>query len=162
MYLNHLLTPCKPPPYSNTTYHHKSNFQHHKYRVLQVFKSKKILFFTSNQQSHSHLQEMKNTHNMYLNHLLTLCKSPACSNITYYHKSNFQHHKYRVLQVIKSKKILFFISNQQYLFTFAINEKHSQYIFKPPYNITQVTRLLQHNNSPQLISNITSIEFYKY
>ena len=76
---------------------------------------------------------MKNTPNIYLNHLLTSCNPPTCSNTTYHHKSNFQQHKYRVLQVFKSKKILFFTSNQQYSFTFERNEKHSQYVFKPPF-----------------------------
>ena len=52
------------------------------------------------------------------------------------------------LQVLKSNKILFIISNQKYSFTFARNEKHSQYVFKPPYNTMQATRLLQHNNPP--------------
>ena len=64
-------------------------------------------------------------------------------------KNNFQHHKYRVLQVFKSNKILFITSNQQYSFTFARIEKHSQYVFKPPYNTMQVIHLLQHNNPPQ-------------
>ena len=81
-----------------------------------------------NQSQTSHLQEMKNTFNISLNHLITWkCKPPACSNTTYHHKSNFQHHKYRVLQVFKSNKILFIISNQQYSFTFVRNEKHFQY-----------------------------------
>ena len=53
------------------------------------------------------------------------------------------------LQVLKSNKILFITSNQQYLFTFAKIEKHSQYVFKPPYNTMQTTRLLQYNNPPQ-------------
>ena len=81
-----------------------------------------------NQSQTSHLQEMKNTPNISLNHLITWkCKPPACSNTTYHHKSNFQHHKYRVLQVFKSNKILFIISNQQYSFTFVRNEKHFQH-----------------------------------
>ena len=103
-----------------------------------------------NQPQTSHLQEMKNTPHISLNHLITWkCKPPACSNTTYHHKSNFQHHKYRVLQVFKSNKILFIISNQQYSFTFARNEKHSQNVFKPTYNIMQATNLLQHNNPLQ-------------
>ena len=53
------------------------------------------------------------------------------------------------LQVLKPNKILFITSNQQYSFTFARFEKHSQYVFKPPYNTMQATRLLQHNNPPQ-------------
>ena len=91
---------------------------------------------------------MKNTLNMYLNHFLTPCMPLACSNTTYHHKSNFQHHKYRVLHVLKSNKILFIIFNQQYSFTFARNEKHSQYVFKPPFNTMQATYLLQHNIPP--------------
>ena len=43
-------------------------------------------------------------------------------------------------QVFKSNKIQFITSNQQYLFTFARNEKHSQYVFKPPYNTMQANR----------------------
>ena len=79
---------------------------------------------------------------MNLNHLITPCKPPTCSNTTTHHKSNFQHQKYRVLQVFKSNKILFITSNQQYSFTFARIEKHSQYVFKLPYNTMQATRLL--------------------
>ena len=37
-------------------------------------------------------------------------------------------------QVFKSNKILFITSNEKYSFTFVRNEKHSQYVFKPPYN----------------------------
>ena len=122
MNLNFLITPCKPPTCSNITTHHKINFQHHKYKVLQEFKSYKILFITSNQQylftiAHS------NTPNMNLNHLITPCKPPACSNTTIYHKTNFQHHKYRVLQEFKSYKILFITSNQQYSFKPTIHKK---------------------------------------
>ena len=90
-----------------------------------------------------------NTLNISLKHLITSCKPPACSNTTTFHKKNFQDHKYRVLQVFKSNKILFITSNQQYSFTFARIEKHSQYVFKPPYNTMQAIRLLQHNNPPQ-------------
>ena len=93
---------------------------------------------------------MKNTLNMYLNHLLIPCKPLTYFNTIYHHKSNFQQHKYKVLQVLKSNKILFFTSNQQYSFTFVINEKYFLYVFKPPYNIMQATRLLQHNISPQI------------
>ena len=50
---------------------------------------------------------------------------------------------------MKSNKILFITSNQKVPFTFARNEKHSQYEFKQPYNITQATHLFQHNNPPQ-------------
>ena len=74
---------------------------------------------------------------MNLNYLITPYKLPAYSNTTIHHKINFQHYKYRVLQVFKSNKILFITSNQQYSFTFARIEKHSQYVFKPPYNTMQ-------------------------
>ena len=91
-----------------------------------------------------------NTPNIYLNHLITPCKPPACSNKTTHHKTNFQHHKYKVLQVLKSNKILFTTSNQKYSFTFVSNEKHSKYVFKLPYNTMQAIRLLQHNIPPQI------------
>ena len=123
--LNHLITTCKPPTCSNITTYQKINFQHHKYRVLQVFKSNKILFITSNQKYSFIFVRNENTPNISLNHLITLCKPPVCSNTITYHKTNFQHHKYRVLQVFKSNKILFITSNQKYTFTFAKNEKHS-------------------------------------
>ena len=146
--LNHLIIPCKPPASSNTTTHHKTNFQHHKYRVLQVFKSNKILFITFNQQYSFTFAKLKNTPNISLNHLIIPCKPPTSSNTTTHYKTNFQHHKYRVLQVFKLNKILFITSNQKYSFIFVRNKKHSQYVFKPPYNTMQVTRLLQHNNLP--------------
>ena len=98
----------------------------------------------------SQFKRMKNTSNINLNQLITPCKPPACSNTTTHHKTNFQYHKYRVLQVFKSNKILFVTSNQKYLFTFARNKKHSQYVFKPPYNTMQATRLLQHNDPPHI------------
>ena len=60
-----------------------------------------------------------------------------------------QRSQVKYLQVLKSNKILFITSNQQYSFTFARTEKHSQYIFKSPYNTIQTTRLLQHNNLSQ-------------
>ena len=91
---------------------------------------------------HSHLQEVKNIRNIYLNHLITPCKLPAKYNTATHHKSNFQHQEYKVLQVFKSNKILFITSNQQHSFTFVKSEKHSQYVFKLPYNTMQVTSLL--------------------
>ena len=94
---------------------------------------------------------------MNLNHLITPYEPLTCSNTTTHHKTNFQHHKYRVLQVFKSYRILFITSNQQYLFKFARNEKHFQYEFKPPYNIMQATRLLQHNNHLK-----TNFQHHKY
>ena len=62
------------------------------------------------------------------------------------------------LQILKSNKILFIISNPQYSFTFAIIEKHSQYEFKPPYNTMQAIRLLQHNNPPQNQSQTSQVQ----
>ena len=94
---------------------------------------------------------------MYLNHLITPCKSSAYFNTTIHHKTNYKHHKYRVLQVFKSNKILFITSNQQYSFIFARIEKYSQYVFKPPYNTMQATRLLQHNNPPQNQSQTSQV-----
>ena len=96
------------------------------------------------------MQETKNTPTKYLNHLITPYNPPACSNTTIHHKTNFQHHKYRVLQVFKSNKILFITSIKQYSFTFARIEKHSQYVFKLSSNTMQATRLLQHNIPPQI------------
>ena len=61
------------------------------------------------------------------------------------------------LQVLKSNKILFITSDQQYSFTFVRIEKHSQYEFKLPYNTMQSTRLLQHNNPPQNRSQISQL-----
>ena len=95
--LNHLITPCKPPACSNTTTHHKTNSNITSivfYKYLNQIK-----YYSSHliNNSHSHLQELKNTLNMYLNHLIIPCKPLACSNTAYHHKSNFQHHKYRVL-----------------------------------------------------------------
>ena len=70
--LNHLIIPCKPPAFSNTTTHHRTNFQHHKYRVYKYLNQ--IKYYSSHliNNTHSHLQEMKNTPNMYLNHLNTM------------------------------------------------------------------------------------------
>ena len=118
MNLNHLITPCKPPACSNTTTHHKTNHRHHKYNAYKYWNQIKyyssylinnthsrlqemkntlnmyLLFITSNQHySFTFVRNKKNTHNMYLNHLITPCKPPACSNTTHY-KTNFQHHKY--------------------------------------------------------------------
>ena len=99
--------------------------------------------------THSNLQKIISSLNMYLNHLLIPCKPPTCSNTTYRHKFNYEHHQYKVLQVFKSNKILFITSNKKFSFTFARDEKHSQYILKPPYNTMHAICLFQHNNSPQ-------------
>ena len=112
MNLNHLITPCKPPACSNTTTHHKTNHKHHNYNAYKYWHQVKYYSSHLIKHRHSHLQEMKNTPNISLSHRITPCKPPAYSNTTTHHKSNFQHHKYRVLQVFKSSKILFITSNQ--------------------------------------------------
>ena len=63
-------------------------------QCLQVLKSNKGTQLLLINKFHSHLQEIKNTSNMYLNHLIIPYKPPACSNTTTHHKTNFQHHKY--------------------------------------------------------------------
>ena len=88
---------------------------------------------------------------------MTPYKSHAYSNTTTHHKTNFQHHKYKVLQVLKSNKILFITSNQQHSFKFARNEKYFKYVFKPPYNTMQATHLLQHNIPPQNQSQTSQV-----
>ena len=117
-------TPCKPLACSNTTTHHKTNHKHHKYNAYKYWNQ--IKYYSSHliNNTHSRLQEMKNTLNMYL---------------------------------------LFITFNQQYSFTFARNKKHSQYVFKSPYNM-QVTSLLQHNNPPQnqFPTSQVYIKFYKF
>ena len=97
MNLNHLITPCKPPTCSNIITHHKTNHKHHNYNAYKYWNKIKYYLLDLIKNTHSHLQEIKNTPNMYLSHLITPCKPPACSNTTTHHKSNFQHHKYRVL-----------------------------------------------------------------
>ena len=119
---------------------------------IEIYYSSRLINNTQSQ-----FKRMKNTSNLNLNHLITPCKPPACSNTTTHHKTNFQYHKYRVLQVFKSNKILFITSNQQYSFKFARNEKYSQYKFKPPYNTMQATGLLQHNNPPQNQFSISQV-----
>ena len=42
-----------------------------------------------------------NTPNMNLNHLITPCKPPACSNTITHYKTNHKHHKYRVFTSIE-------------------------------------------------------------
>ena len=110
--LNHLIIPCKPPACSNITTCHKSNHKHHNYNTYKYWHQVKYYSSHLIKHSHSHLQEMKNTPNIILNHLITPYKPPTCSNTTYHHKSNFQHHKHRILQILKWNKILFITSNQ--------------------------------------------------
>ena len=94
IYLNHLITPYKPPTWSNTTTHHKINHKHHKYNVYKYWN--KIKYYSSHliNNIHSHLQKLKNTPNMNLNHLITPCKPPTCSNTTTHHKTNHKYHNY--------------------------------------------------------------------
>ena len=54
---------------------------------------------------HSYLQETKNTPNMNFNHLITPCKSFACSNTTTHYKANHKHHKYNAYKYCTTKKI---------------------------------------------------------
>ena len=63
-------------------------------QCLQVLKSNKATQLLLINKFHSHLQEIKNTPNMNLNHLITSCKLLTFSNTTTHHKTNFQHHKY--------------------------------------------------------------------
>ena len=63
-------------------------------QCLQVLKSNKGTQLLLINKFHSHLQEIKNTPNMNLNHLITPCKPPACSNTTTHHKTNYKYHKY--------------------------------------------------------------------
>ena len=63
-------------------------------QCLQVLKSNKATQLLLINKFHSHLQEIKNTPNMNLNHLITPCKPPTCSNTTIHHKTNHKHHKY--------------------------------------------------------------------
>ena len=95
--LNYLITPCKPPICSNTTTHHKTNHKYHNYKAYKYWKRIKYSSSHLINNIHSHLQELKKTSNMNLNHLITPCKPLACSNTTTHHKSNHKHHKYRVL-----------------------------------------------------------------
>ena len=66
-------------------------------QCLQVLKSNKGTQLLLINKFLSHLQEIKNTPNMNLNHLITPYKPPTCSNTTTHHETNHKHHKYRVL-----------------------------------------------------------------
>ena len=61
---------------------------------LQILKSNKGTQLLLINNTHSHLQKMKNTPNMYLNHLITPYKPSTCSNTTTHHKTNHRHNKY--------------------------------------------------------------------
>ena len=148
MYLNHLITSSKPSACTNRTIHHKSNFQHHKHKVLQVFKWNKILLITSNQQ-YSFRFARNEKYPQYVFKPSYNNMQPTCLLQHYNPPQNqFPNHKYRVLQVLKSNKTLFITFNQQLSFTFARNEKHSQYVFETSCNSLQGTYLLQHNKLP--------------
>ena len=97
MNFNHLITPCKPPAFIITTTHYKINYKHNNYNAYKYWNQIKYYSLHLIKNTHSHLQQMKNTPNMYLSYLITPCKLPTYSNTTTHHKSNFQHHKYRVL-----------------------------------------------------------------
>ena len=101
-------------------------------QYLQVLKSNKGTQLLLINKFHSHLQEIKNTSNMYLNHLITPCKPPACSNTTTHHKSNFQHHKY--IQSFISFYLEYTYFAQAKFTTFRKNSK-----------LTCVLRLVPHN-----------------
>ena len=63
-------------------------------QCLQVLKSNKGTQLLLINKFHSHLQEIKNTPNINLNHLITPCKLPSYSNTTPHHKTNHTHDKY--------------------------------------------------------------------
>ena len=93
------------------------------------------------------MNEIKNSLNMNLNYLITLRKHLFA--LTQHTTTNpLTNITTIMLTSIESNKILFVTSNQQYSFTSAKIEKHSQYEFKPPYNTMQTTHLLQHNIPP--------------
>ena len=94
IYSNHLITPCKLPTCSNITTHHKINHKHHKYNAYKYWN--RIKYYSSHliNNIHSHLQKLKNTPNMNLNHLITPCKPPTCSNTTTHYKTNYKYHNY--------------------------------------------------------------------
>ena len=101
MNLNHLITLCKPLACSNTITHHKTN---HNYRVFTSIENK-LKYYSSHiiNKVYLHLQETKDTPNINLNHLITPCKSPACSNTITHHKTNHKHYKYRVFTSIETE-----------------------------------------------------------
>ena len=116
MNFNHLITPRKPPACSNTTTHHKINHKHHNYNAYKYWNQ--IKYYSSHliNNTHLHLQEMKNTLNMYLNHLITLCMPPACFNTTTHHKTNHKHHNYNAYK---------YLNQIQYYSSNLINKTHS-------------------------------------
>ena len=98
MQATRLLQHNKPP---------QNELQHHNYRVLQVFKSNRILnhieYYSSHltKNTHSYLQQMKKL-SIRIKPPYNTMQATTCSNVTIHQKTNFQHHKYRVLQVFKS------------------------------------------------------------
>ena len=119
--LNHLITSCKSPACSKNTTHYKTNYKHHNYNTYKYWNQ--IKYYSSHliNKVHSHLQEIKNTFNMNLNHLITPCKPPTCSNTITTTKPITNITSTECLQVLKSIKVLFITSNQQGPFTFARN-----------------------------------------
>ena len=92
--MNHLITPCKPLTCSNTTttINPISNITSIEfYKCLNQIKYYSSYLINN---TRSHLQEMKNTPNISLNHFITPCKLPTCSNTTTHHKTNHKHHNY--------------------------------------------------------------------
>ena len=157
MFLNHLITTCNPPACSNITIHHKTNSQITSIEFYKYLNHIKYYSSHLTNNYHLHFQEMKNTLNMYLNHLVTLCKAPACSNTTNHHKTNFQRHKYRVLQVFILERILFITSNEKYSFIFTRNEKTSNMYLK--HLITSCKPLACSNTTNH---HKTNFKYYKY
>lgn len=51
------------------------------------------------------IQKIINIPNMNVNHLVKAMQATACSNLTTHHKTNYQHHKYRILQIFKQKLV---------------------------------------------------------
>ena len=142
-----------PPACPNTTTHHKTNHKHYNYNAYKYWnlKKKKKKYYSSHliNNTHSHLQEMKNAPNMNLNHLITPCKPPTRSNTTIHHKTNHKHHNYNAYKCWNQIK---------YYSSHLINNTHSHLqemkntpnVFKLPYNTMQATRLFQHNIPPQI------------
>ena len=116
MNFNHLITPRKPLDCSNTTTHHKINHKHHNYDAYKYWNQ--IKYYSSHliNKVHSHLQKMKNTPNIYLNHLITPCKPPVFSNTKIHHKTNHKHHNYNTYKYWNQIK---------YYSSYLINNTHS-------------------------------------
>ena len=68
--------------------------------------------------THSHLQEMKNTLNISLNHLIIPCKPPACSN------TDTTTNPISNITIIEFYK---YINQRKYYFSHLINNTRSQF-----------------------------------